>query len=315
MNADTYVQIKCPIFILGLHRSGTTWLYEMLARTGSFDILTAYHVICFGEYLLGRRNHEAQRIRLGCQFESMGLKCRGGEAVQLSSCTPEEYGFILDNYSGALHLRRENYPLFRQIARMIWEDTRSGRRLLLKNPWDFGNAQMIKSLLPEAKFIFIHRNPFHVLSSMQRLVVSTVNDPDPYTAMLHDRYRRLKDGRIRRHAARWCVASLPGLVVTGLLRWVQRATANYLRNLSAIPCEDRIDVSYESLCEDANGSMARILSFLDCPSAAVDYKPLVAFRDRPVAAVVAQKRSLIVRKLADYSAAVGYDLPSLAKAL
>lgn len=38
---------SAPVFILGLHRSGTTILYEMLASTGAFDVLTAWHVIEF----------------------------------------------------------------------------------------------------------------------------------------------------------------------------------------------------------------------------------------------------------------------------
>ena len=42
------------VFILGLHRSGTTWLSELLARSGGFNILTAEHVILFDDYLEDR---------------------------------------------------------------------------------------------------------------------------------------------------------------------------------------------------------------------------------------------------------------------
>jgi hypothetical protein len=36
-----------PVFILGHHRSGTTMLYELLERTKSFNIITAYHAVCY----------------------------------------------------------------------------------------------------------------------------------------------------------------------------------------------------------------------------------------------------------------------------
>jgi LPS sulfotransferase NodH len=34
-----------PIFIMGNHRSGTTWLHLLLAETGCFAYVTAFHVI------------------------------------------------------------------------------------------------------------------------------------------------------------------------------------------------------------------------------------------------------------------------------
>ena len=40
-----------PVFVLGEHRSGTTILYELLARSGSFNYLTAYHTLYFDQLL------------------------------------------------------------------------------------------------------------------------------------------------------------------------------------------------------------------------------------------------------------------------
>src|SRR5205814_4727127 len=36
-----------PIFIMGAHRSGTTWLQQLLVETGCFDYVSAFHVICY----------------------------------------------------------------------------------------------------------------------------------------------------------------------------------------------------------------------------------------------------------------------------
>jgi hypothetical protein len=36
-----------PIFIMGNHRSGTAWLHELLAETGCFAYVSAFHVIAY----------------------------------------------------------------------------------------------------------------------------------------------------------------------------------------------------------------------------------------------------------------------------
>jgi hypothetical protein len=45
-----------PIFILGLHRSGTSILYKTLGLTGCFNLVTAYHIIKYSEILYNHIN-------------------------------------------------------------------------------------------------------------------------------------------------------------------------------------------------------------------------------------------------------------------
>jgi hypothetical protein len=306
---------ESPVFILGLHRSGTTWLYELLARSGCFDALTAGQVICYDEYLADPANRAACGIRLRERFEQLGLTCRGTEAVRLSPDTPEEYGFVLDNHGAGLRLSRRGLRLFQQMAHAVRADSGGDRRLLLKNPWDFSNACLIKQLLPGAQFIFIHRNPFHVLSSMFRLVMSTVRQPDPYTAMLHRRYRRFAQGRVRRRVAGRVIEHVPGLLVRGLLAWVQRSTEGYLRSWPMIPPSDRIDVTYERLCQDPDAGVTKILHHLGVRAGECSHRRSAAPRDVQVAGPVVAKRDLIARKLNEYGSTVGYDLQALADEL
>jgi LPS sulfotransferase NodH len=304
-----------PVFILGLHRSGTTWLYEMLAQSGHFDVLTATHVIYYDKCRADPAVHTACRRQLQERFEQLGLTSRGTEAVRLGPDTPEEYGFVLDNHGVGVRLTRKNLPLFQQMLRAIRSTPDAHRRPLLKNPWDFSNACLIKQLLPDAKFIFIHRNPFHVISSMYRLAVSSIRQPEPYTAMLHRRYHRLSRGWLRRRVADRAIEWAPGLLVRGLLAWVQRSTTGYLRNWPLIPPADRCDVTYEQLCQDPNASVEAILRRLGIQAGACDYRPGIAPRGPRVAEPIATRRDLVIRKLHDYAAAVGYDLRALASQL
>ena len=187
--------------------------------------------------------------------------------------------------------------------------------MLVKNPWDFANGRLIKELVPGAKFVFIHRNPFHVLNSMYQLIAAAVTASDPYLAMLCRRYRQLKDSRFQRWVARRVFERAPGLVVRALLMWVRRSAAGYLSSLSAIPSADRIDVNYETLCQEPNASMARILSHLGVEVGQCDYSRYVAVRTTRVVAPVAAARYLVVREVCDYAKFVGYDLPALSRNL
>ena len=81
--------MHAPIFILGLQRSGTTLLYEMLAASGAFRISTAWHVICFDELLTDEMDPTASRERLRDRFAAAGLKTRGVDIVATGPDTPE----------------------------------------------------------------------------------------------------------------------------------------------------------------------------------------------------------------------------------
>ena len=76
-------------FILGNHRSGTTWLYQLLAETGRFSVLTAYHVITWGQ-------EDATEEGLATQLAAQGITARTGDGVAVSPSLPEEYCYILN---------------------------------------------------------------------------------------------------------------------------------------------------------------------------------------------------------------------------
>jgi delta24-sterol reductase len=42
--------VSGPIFILGAHRSGTTWLHQLPAETGQMDFLMAHHVFSYRRF-------------------------------------------------------------------------------------------------------------------------------------------------------------------------------------------------------------------------------------------------------------------------
>jgi len=304
--------LENPVFILGLHRSGTTLLYEMLAASGCFNIITARHVICFDELRNGSVDRERSRSRFRERFARLGLSNRGVDIVDVGPDTPEEYGFILDNLHAGMSITKRHFHVFRSICEVIQSDYGCDQPLLLKNPWDFDHGRLIKTLIPDARIVYIHRNPFHVLSSLYRVVVTATTRRDAYLSMLSDRYASLAGSEFPWRAVQRLGAAKGGLLARGLIHQAARSASGYLKNVRTSPAGGRIDVRYETLCRQPHETMAAIIEFLGVNGEQVDYRAMIGTHTSQVVPEIARERDLVLGKLSDYASAVGYDLPKLA---
>lgn len=240
-------------FILGNHRSGTTWLYQLLAETGRFSVLTAFHVITWGQ-------DDASPATLGRQLTDQGITARKGDGVAVSPSLPEEYCYILNNQGFKSWLTPESLPLFSQILAAL-ED---GRPILLKNPWDYAHFPFLAQTFPGARFVFIHRHPFRVIQSavgVFRAIWSS--QQDGYVTLLSRRYRRLWANPITRVLFRWLGTGALGLDVRSVSGGVTSANQHYVDHHADLDASRRISLRYEDLCEDPSGQLQRIFDFLD----------------------------------------------------
>ena len=77
----------------------------------------------------------------------------------------------------------------------------SGKRPLLKNPYNTARLALLAELFPRARFVHIHRNPYTVYRSNAHLereghVLNQVQDPLPessYSARFLENYRLMED--------------------------------------------------------------------------------------------------------------------------
>lgn len=304
-----------PVFILGLHRSGTTLLYQMLAASGAFNVVTARHVIYFERLRDGSGNGVELRRRLGATFQRLGLADRGVDAVGLCPDTPEEYGFILDKLHAGLTIKRRNVHVFRHFHDVVQRDCGNHRPLLLKSPWDFGRAALIQALIPGAKVVYIHREPFRRLSSLYRVVIAATTQRHTYLSLLSPRYRALTESGFPWRAAQWLVAKRPDTVANLLISYTAREARAYLRNVRTVHPTYGVDVQFEALCRWPDETIRRILQFLDVSGADVDYASMIGAPHSTIVPPIARKRDLLISKLGDYATAVGYDPAAVAVAL
>ncbi len=180
------VTIKEPIFILGYPRSGTTFLHYLLSKDPQFSYCATYQVLMPNLFLsMGSFLEKFLRRLLP--------KTRLIDNVKMGSMLPKEEEFAMSAISDASMVNGFYFPknimtyfcryvLFSDNEKYEYEWKKKylfflkkitlkqpNKRLILKSPFNTGRIKQILELFPDAKFIHIHRNPYEVYYSNEKL--------------------------------------------------------------------------------------------------------------------------------------------------
>ncbi len=205
--------VKDPVFILGHWRSGTTFLHNMLCADPKAAYVSTYQSVF--------PNNLASQL-IFKTFMKMNLpEKRPSDNVKLGIDLPQEDEFALSNM-----IRNSFYHFFyfpekyreyytdavtrvndEQVAG--WESSyrelvmkaimsSGGERIVLKNPVNTGRIKTILRIFPNAKFIFIYRNPVIVFLSTQKFFLELLptlwfheTSPEFIENMIFDNFRML----------------------------------------------------------------------------------------------------------------------------
>jgi hypothetical protein len=252
-----------PVFLLGDHRSGTTLLYRLLTNSGAFHSVTAYHLIRYERLLTDHLSGAAEESRhqLDALFHSLGLTTRRIDHTPLSADLPEEYGFFLLRATRRSKITRRNVSRFVEFCRKIQFISPGQHPLLLKNPWDYPNFLFLRAAFPTARFIFIHRDPYHVLNSQIKAARELLTEEDPYTSMLYEKYARIMRRAPARAFLRWYFSPPARRALRKLARGIAANACYYARHIGELPAGAYVDVGYEELCRQPDETIRRILVF------------------------------------------------------
>jgi hypothetical protein len=253
-------QIKRPIFIVGVPRSGSTFLHELLTQNPGCRSPRVWEVM----FPIPRRNaNDVQpRIRKAefCLWFFRRLVPKADAVYPMRATTPHEciaiqsHTFLSEEFVATCHV--PSYQKFLHGTDLTpayeWEkrflqylqsqsDT-AGTRWVLKSPDHvFGLKQLFK-VFPDATVIQTHRNPIEVLKSittltrvLQGLYSHPIEDPD---ASLFREAGALAD-----------------------------STERFMRFRDAHPelAHSIIDVRYTDLVEDPVATVRRIFERVDSP--------------------------------------------------
>lgn len=310
------------VFIMGCHRSGTSMLYHLLAYSGQLDYLSAYDIVHYDELLHNRATGNEARVKAGLQAVLRTESNRGLDELPVGVDLPEEYRFILSRKAPAIvlnagkrldslffepHLTPRTLDEFQTMCRKKRSLAGADRTLVLKNPADFYfNFLSVHKMLPDAKFIFIHRHPLPMLNSYLHGFRSLLNSPSKYAALLDKGYASLFRGlQLRRKLFLRAFRSdaICSLLATRLAESFQY----YLSNISQIPSSQYASIRYEDLCADPESCLNRIGKHLQLDLVPSVPRGFVAPRHLPLAESARRHYAATLSATAPYLEHCGYS--------
>jgi hypothetical protein len=174
---------KSPVFIIGFWRSGTTFLHNLLCQDPRHAYVSTYQSI-FPHHCL------VNSVWVKKLAEIIAPEKRPVDHVKLDMSYPQEEEVALGNMQSLSFYNFFYFPdqfesykskalLFEEVSKKAvqsWEDAyllsmkkamilTGGERFISKNPPNTFRIPQLLKLFPDAKFIYIYRNPINVLSS------------------------------------------------------------------------------------------------------------------------------------------------------
>lgn len=260
---------KPLIFVLGLHRSGTTFSYQLLADLFPVATTQLHHITHYRQLLLAEREGrtDALKAELSAYLTSAGIADRGIDGFPVGPEALEEYAFILRRFSPRWGFAPESAGLFDEMARKLSALQPDRQALLLKNPHDLLTPQAILAKYPTAKLIFIRRDPVRVLNSQFRNSFLYRKQTEPYLDLLltgiplwQFNFRLMK-----RVNPLLPDALYQRLLLGGLRRSIEDQLRVHYQQLPTLPTASYQEVRYEDLMDDPAPVLERLQNFLGLP--------------------------------------------------
>ncbi len=307
------------IFIMGAHRSGTSWLYHLLANTDQFNYISAYDIIKYDELLANYLHGAEVQVKQALEKQIISRnKDRLIDGIPVGASLPEEYRFILfkERINPLVqrkavlfspNLVQKTLKLFMEMCQKKHFISAIKQPLLLKNPNDFyQNFLNVHSLLPEAKFIFIHRHPLAVFNSNMLAWPLALQTKSEYLALVDRDYQRLfRSAPIERLLRLAFLRS--GLGHRRILSGLIRGFDHYLGNVHKLPEKNYVSIRYEDLCQNPRAALTTICRFLDIKLEAELPRQAVKPRAMPVSPNVLACYEKKLDALRPYMLQMGYS--------
>ncbi|HEY9723147.1 MAG TPA: sulfotransferase [Oscillatoriaceae cyanobacterium] len=266
---ETLPPAKPLVFVLGLHRSGTTYLTQLLADRFAVASPQVYHVTHYRRLLAARHEGLERRYQdaLAAALTAEGIANRGIDAFPVGPTNLEEYAFILRKFGGDWGFTARSAPVFEELTRKLSALEPEAAALLLKNPHDLIRIEALAARYPQARFVLIRRDPVRVLNSQFRNSFLYRARPEPYLQVLLAGIPLWKAafGLMRVADKVLPDALYQRFLVEGLMRSLADQLQRHYAQLARVPSERYVEVHYEALIADPAAALARLGRFLDLP--------------------------------------------------
>ncbi len=248
---------KPPVFIVGHWRSGTTYLHNLMSQNPHFAYPKTFQTLTPAIFL-GFEKLIKPIVKASLP------PTRPEDNVPLGADLPQEEEYAMGNlcpysfYNGwCFPQKMEFYHQFvcmENVPRSAIEEwtrvylyyikkiafSNEGRQLVLKNPANTARIKLLLEMFPNAKFIHIYRNPYHVFLSMKRDIESEM----PLYCVQQPKYDGLEQ-------------EMAGLY--------SRMFEKYFKEKSLIPEGNLVEVRYEEFLADPLSKIERVHNELKLP--------------------------------------------------
>lgn len=205
-----------PIFIIGHWRTGSTFLHNLITQDRQFGYPTTLQTVIPALFLkygdLFRPIVDASLPKTRPQDDvAMGADLPQEEEYALGNLSPFSYynGWCfpknMEYYNNFVDLKDLTSSQLKEFKQVYLDYIKKvsyahqHKQLVLKNPSNTSRIKLLLELFPNAKFIHITRNPYHVYLSMKRniekeMVLYTLQNPpswEVFERSMVNMYRRM----------------------------------------------------------------------------------------------------------------------------
>ncbi len=178
-------RVSDPLIILGHWRSGTTHLHNLLAMDERFSTPNLYQVMYPHIFLTTEERSsrimarflpetrvglDNMPLRWDVPYEDEFAMAADGLSVFLGWAWPQRHNFY-DRFMSMNDVSDDETMAWKQSWMTFLKKLtlKYQKPLILKSPPHTARIKLILELFPNARFVHVHRNPYEVFSSRQRL--------------------------------------------------------------------------------------------------------------------------------------------------
>lgn len=246
--------LEKPVFILGLPRSGTTHLFELLSQSPDLCFPTRFDAFNPHTFLLLRRmgifallsalpnfQRLMDKVRVGWdspEEDIVALFILSSRGERLPSVFPRTARAVSTLAADDSAKSKESLELIRALRNFTGKlVSLHGKQVLFKSPGHISRVQEILEVFPRARFVTIFRNPLHQAASLLAM-------------------RKLGNDF-------YCALQWPPDVNYKQLFGNQRSLLHhYFESRDLISAENLVEITFEELVTDRAGTVARICRML-----------------------------------------------------
>ncbi len=265
-----------PIFIVGHWRTGTTHLHHTMCQDKNLGYVSSFQAYAPGICLIGEKtikgpfNKLAKKLHPTREIDNIPFSFDSPEEEDLAIATMSPYSYLhMYTFPRQAPYFFERYITFfsdlPESTLAEWKEIyltilrkatlqAGGKRLIIKNCADSGRIKTLLDLFPDAKFIHIYRNPYHVFRSTLYL----------YRVVLE-----------RSQLQKISLEEIEAYVLRFYTQLVQRLLADK----ALIPAGNLVEVKYEDLEDAPLDQLRRVYETLSLPGFAEAEPAMRAYLD------------------------------------